>query len=534
MLERIECSTRTRIRVLIALAVCCVIATSSLSAAEGKAARPNVLLIMCDDLGYSDLGCYGGEIRTPHLDRLAAQGVRFTQFYNCAVCVMTRAALLTGLHPRQGGGSDGLLRENMLTLGEAMQGAGYNTSLVGKWHLGSQAPRRPIDRGFDEYYGLLSGCCNYFDPSRRDPLFYNGGNARPFAHNDRPVTEFPQDFYTTDAFSDHAIGQLRKLARQEKPFFLHLCYTAPHFPLHAPEEDVARYQGKYDDGYFKLRERRHARQVELGIVESRWKLSGPDKKAGPWRYDYEIAPWEEVEELPREKRRMEVYAAMVDRLDQGVGRVLTALDELGVAENTLVLFLSDNGGCATLPQDLAGMKAYNRELPGGSDTYDFCGPGWGWAQCTPFRRYKTWNHEGGIATPLIARWPATIAPGGITREVGHVVDFMPTLLELAGGEYPATRGGKAVLPVEGKSLVPVFQGKQRAGHEHLCWSLYGSRAVRQGKWKLVWGVSSKRWELYDMQADRTETEDLSEQQPDRVAAMSALWHEWAKVCEVEE
>jgi arylsulfatase len=531
-------TSRTRKSLLAAaLAILCFAFARPLHAQDAKAAakpsRPNVLLILCDDLGYSDLGCYGGEIRTPNLDRLAADGTRFTQFYNCAVCVMTRAALLTGLHPRQGGGSSGLLRENMVTLGEVMRDAGYNTALVGKWHLGSQAPRRPIDRGFDEYYGLLSGCCNYFDPSRRDPVFYNGGNLRPFAHNDRPVTEFPDDFYTTDAFSDHAIATLKTFAKDDKPFFLHLCYTAPHFPLHAPAEDVARYRGKYDDGYFKLRERRFARQRELGLVDPGWKLSPADKKLGDWRYDYDITPWEDVEDLERERRRMEVYAAMVDRLDQGVGRVLDSLDELGLAGNTLVMFLSDNGGCATLPADLDGMRAYNRELPGGIDTYDFCGPGWGWAQCTPLRRYKTWNHEGGIATPLIVRWPGVVTPGRITRDVGHVVDLLPTLLELAGGEYPSARNGKAITPVEGQSLVPLLRDGQRQGHDHLCWALYGSRAVRQGKWKITWGVTAKRWELFDVQADRSETNDLSPQHPERVESLSALWHNWANVCEVE-
>jgi len=505
--------------------------TAAAKAAGDEAHRPNVLLILCDDLGYSDLGCYGGEIRTPNLDRLAGQGMRFTQFYNCAVCVTTRAALITGLHPRQGAG--GLLRENMASIGEVMRDAGYNTALTGKWHLGSTAPRRPIDRGFDEYYGLLSGCCNYFNPAQRDPVFYNGGKLRPFAHNEERLTEFPDDYYTTDAFSDHAIATLKKLARDDKPFFLHLCYTAPHFPLHAPPEDIARYRGKYDDGYFALRRKRFQRQQQLGLLDDSWKLSGPDKKVGPWRYDYNITPWDQVEDLQRERRRMEVYAAMVDRLDQGVGRVLTALDELGVADNTLVMFLSDNGGCATLPADLEGMRAYNRKLPGTADTYDFCGPGWGWAQCTPFRRYKTWCHEGGISTPMIARWPGLIQPGSMTREVGHLVDIMPTLIELGGGAYPSERHGKPVPPAEGVSLAPTLRGQPRDGHKTLAWALFGSRALREGRWKLVWGVTSRRWELYDMQGDRTETNDLAEVHAERVQAMSKKWLAWAKKCEIE-
>ena len=251
--------------------------------------RPNVLLILCDDLGYSDLGCYGGEIHTPSLDRLAADGMRFTQFYNCAVCVTTRSALLTGLYPRQE--KRPRLRTNMITLGEAMHQAGYATSLTGKWHLGSEAPLRPIDRGFDEYYGVLDGCCNFFNPARQDPVFYNGGRFRPFAHNDRRITEFPEGYYTTDAFSDHAVETIRRFAEGDKPFFVHLCYTAPHFPLHAVAEDIERYRGKYADGYHALRERRHRRQWELGLFESPPRLSPADRKKGDYRYDYDVPDW---------------------------------------------------------------------------------------------------------------------------------------------------------------------------------------------------------------------------------------------------
>ncbi len=514
---------------LFALAIAAV---SSARAENAAPPRPNVVLILCDDLGFSDLGCYGGEIGTPNVDRLASAGLRFTQFYNCAVCVTTRAALLTGLHPRQGGGSSGLLRDNMITLGEAMRAAGYNTALTGKWHLGSQAPKRPIDRGFDEYYGLLSGCCNYFNPAHRDPVFYNGGKLRPFAHNEQSVTEFPDGYYTTDAFADHASRTILDLGKRDKPFFVHVCFTAPHFPLHAKPDDIARFHGKYDDGYFKLRERRHRRQIELGVVDPRWKLSPADKKLGPWRYDYDITPWEDVPDLTREKRRMEVYAAMVAALDRGIGRVLQAVEDTGAADNTLVMLLSDNGGCATLPRDLQGMREYNRELPGGENTYDFCGPGWGWAQCTPFRRYKTWTYEGGIATPFIARWPGMIKPGGLTRQVGHIVDMMPTLLELAGGEYPRRFRGKDILPVEGLSLAPVLRGEQRAEHDSLSWYLFGSRAIRQGRWKLVWGATGGKWELYDMQADRTETRDLAAEHPRRVRQMADLWRQWSEKTEV--
>jgi len=517
------------IRLPLLLALLTLGAPGDCLAAGEKAARPNIVLIVADDLGFSDLGCYGGEIPTPRIDSLAAAGTRYLQFYNCAVCVTTRASLMTGLSPRQGPG--GLLRTDMVTIAEVMKAAGYRTAMTGKWHLGSQAPKRPIDRGFDEFYGLLDGCCNYFNPAQRDPEFYNGGRQRAFAHNGQPITSFPEDYYTTDAFAEHASGVIRDWSKGQQPFFLHVAFTAPHFPLHAPEEDIAQFHGKYDDGYFALRERRFQRQQQLGLLDPRWQLSTADKKLGPARYDYEIVPWDQVENLQRERRRMEVYAAMVARLDRAVGRILETLRESGAEDNTLVMFLSDNGGCATLPADREGMQAYNRSLPGGADTYDFVGPGWGWAQNTPFRRYKTFTYEGGIATPMIVRWPGHTPRGTIDRQtVGHVMDLLPTCLELAGGEYPTERQGQAVLPVEGRSLAAAFRGKPQGVPEELCWELYGSRAIRVGKWKLVWGVTGKRWELYDMEADRTETTDLAAQHPDLVAQLAKRWEAWNAKC----
>ena len=522
----------TRATFLIAfLLVAC---RASVSDTAERPPRPNIVLIMADDLGFSDLGCYGGEIETPNLDRLAREGLQFTQFYNCAVCVTTRAALMTGLHPRHG--SSIRLRENMVTLAEVLRAAGYRTSLTGKWHLGSAPPRRPTDRGFEEYYGVASGCCNYFDPYQPDPEFY-GGKRRPFLHNERRITEFPAGYYMTDAFTDHTIQQIRQWAEKDEPFFVHLCHAAPHFPLHAKPQDIARYKGRYDQGYFAIRQQRYRRQLELGILRPSWKLSGPDRQLGDFLWDYDIAPWEQIEDLVRERRRMEVYAAMVDSLDQGIGRILATLEETGVADNTLVMFLSDNGGCASYPPygkpDVARRWAEaNQELPGGIDTYDFCAPGWGWAQCTPFRRYKVWTYEGGIATPMIARWPNKIQAGSRTDQVGHLVDFMPTVLELSGANYPATRHGQAVPPMEGRSLLPVFEGENRAPYEYLCWYLMGNRAVRHDKWKLVWGVTAKRWELYDMDTDRTETRDLAGDHPGVVAELSNAWQEFAVRVEV--
>lgn len=498
------------------------------------ASRPNVVLILCDDLGFSDLGCYGGEIRTPNLDGMAAEGLRFSQFYNNAVCVTTRAAMITGLYPRQGKG--GLLRSNMVTLGDAMKASGYQTGYVGKWHLGDIKPKRPIDRGFERYYGVLSGCCNFFNPGRPDPIFYNGGKLRPFADGENIVTEFPDDYYTTDAFTDRAIEWIGDFAgHDEQPFFLHLCYTAPHFPLHAPEEDIARYAGKYDDGYFALREKRVSRMVKEGLIDAQWELSKADPKESDFRYDYAVVPWGEVEDGARERRRMEVYAAMVDRLDQGIGRVMAALKEAGVDDNTVVFFLSDNGGCASWPTSAKepGFVKFNEgKVLGAGDGYEFVGKAWGWAQNAPFRRHKTWTYEGGIATPMIVRWPKRIAAGEITHSVGHVMDFMPTLLELAGGEYPERINGEATLDLEGVSFLPLIDGRAETEvHHQLAWELYGNRALRQGKWKLVWGAGLKKWELYDMEADRTETRNLASVHPDRVTAMSDAWYRWADATE---
>jgi len=518
---------------LILLGLVCL--TTDLPADE----RPNILLILCDDLGYSDLGCYGGEIQTPHLDRLAADGMRFTQFYNCAVCVTTRSALLTGLYPRQA--KRPRLRTNMITLGEAMQRAGYATSLTGKWHLGSKPPLRPIDRGFEEFYGLLDGCCNFFNPAKPDPVFYNGGRSRPFAHNNKRLTEFPEGYYTTDAFSDHAAETIKRFAKDEKPFFVHLCYTAPHFPLHAFAEDIERYRGKYSDGYLAMRERRHKRQAELGLFASLPKLSAEEDKKGDYRYDYDVPDWDKLPaaERRREEARMETYAAMVDRMDRGIGRVLAALDEASVADNTVVMFLSDNGGCASWPSGRPGQEEgfikYNQDVPVGDGRgYEFVGKGWGWAQNAPFRQFKTWCYEGGIATPMIVRWPGKVARGSITHQVGHIIDSMPTLLELAKSDYPREFDGNAILPVEGKSLLPVFRGKQRDGHESLSWELFGNRAIRQGDWKLVWGASEKRWELYNVKTDRSETNNLATKFPERVTAMARDWKAWREKVERQE
>lgn len=480
---------------------------------EVKDARPNIVLIMADDMGFSDIGCYGGEIKTPHIDSLARDGLRFKQFYNNAKCTTTRASLVTGLYPRNGGRGITLLNDRMVTLGEALKLAGYQTALSGKWHLGSRAPHRPYDRGFDEYYGLMDGCSNFFNPVQPDPKF-KGGRVRVFGENDRLIKQFPKGYYTTDAFTDHAVSCIRKFTRTGKPFFVHVTYTAPHYPLHAKDKDVAKYKGKYGMGWEELRRQRHERQVKMGLIDSKWKLPGREREVGKWE-DAKHKAWQDL--------RMAAYAAMIDSMDQNIGRILKALKDTGVEKNTLVMFLSDNGGCAETPG--GNNPAY---IPGKQEFYTHCGPAWAWAQNTPFRRYKSWSHEGGIATPLVARWPAAVKGGTWTNEVGHIIDFMPTFLEMAGTSYPTEFKGKKIIPMEGKSLVSVLKGGTREGHGAIYWHWAGTRAVREGKWKLTWDKRVKRWSLYDMDADRTEMKDLSGEHPKMAKRMAGQWETWAK------
>ncbi|MFQ5730503.1 MAG: arylsulfatase [Planctomycetaceae bacterium] len=500
---------------LTAFALFTVAAFSSCLQAAGKTARPNIVLILCDDMGFSDIGCYGGEVQTPNIDGLAAEGLRFKQFYNNAKCTTTRASLITGLYPRRRGP---LLKSNMVTIAEVLKAAGYRAALSGKWHLGNRAPRRPSDRGFDRYFGLLDGCCNFFDPSMPDPKF-KGGRVRWVAQDDKRITTFPKDFYMTDAISDYAVKTIGEWAKpasdgKRKPFFLHVCYTAPHYPLHAKAKDIAKYKGTYLKGWHALRNARHRRQLKMGLVDPNWKLPGPEREVQAWK----DAPHKDWQDL-----RMAVYAAMIDSMDQGIGRILKALKDAGVDENTLVMFLSDNGGCAETP---GGNNA--ESIPGPKQFYTHCGPGWAYAQNTPFRRYKSWVHEGGISTPFIARWPGRIKPNTWTNEAAHIIDLLPTCAEVGRATYPKRYKGNEIIPVEGVSFLSVLSGKPRVGHDVLYWEWARNRAVRAGKWKLCWDRKVKRWELYDVVADRTEMNDLASEHPERVARLSKLWFAWAK------
>ncbi len=501
--------------------------------------KPNIILIVADDLGFSDLGCYGGEISTPNLDRLASYGIRFKQFYNSGVCLATRAEMLTGVYTRSEG--DGYLKDNMVTIAEVLKNNGYSTILSGKWHLGDGASS-PNNKGFEEYYGSIAGAINYFDPTLpTDPPFVKHLHSakQPFRHNKEILKSVSINYYSTDAITDHAIGEIKSNVDKKQPFFLHLAYNAPHYPLQALSEDIKRYKGIYKDGYSALRKKRFKKLNELGLVDKSWGLPDTDTSMNEVRYDLPVIPWNEVVNKEYESSKMEVYAAMVDRMDQNIGRVLNTLKETGIEENTIVIFFSDNGGCASLPK-LEMMNTYYQYNEGkdigSKNSYEFCGPGWATAQSSPFRRYKAWTYEGGISTPMIASWKGKIKPNVITNEVGHVVDILPTVLDIADAIYPDEFKGKKILPLEGVSLLPTLI--LGSSHKHdlrpLGWYLYGNRAFRKGDWKVVWGVSSKKWELYNMEDDRTEENDLSEKHPEVVDELSTLWWKWAKKCNYQK
>jgi arylsulfatase A-like enzyme len=464
-------------------------------------ARPNIVLIMADDLGFSDLGCYGSEIETPNLDALAASGLRFNQFYNTAKCHSSRVSLLTGLYCDQAGSAK---LSRGATIAEALRQAGYFTAMSGKWHLSKQ----PTDFGFHRFWGHLSGATNFFtgdDSFRLNGEVYNV----PKMLNGRP-------FYTTHAIADFAINFLDEATQNDDPFLLYVAFNAPHYPLQAPEEAVRKYDGRYDRGWDVLRTERHQRQLDSGLLGNEAKLSA--------RPDH-IPAWDNLsaDEQQWEADRMEVFAAMVDLLDENVGRLVAALKEKGVYENTLFLFCSDNGACPFERTRRPDLKPWD---PNSYWTYD---ASWAHVCNTPFRLYKQNQHEGGISSPLIVHWPAGLKtkPGSVTSQPGHLVDFMATLIDVSGAAYPQQIGERTIAPLQGQSLLPIIQGEARDPHDTLYFHFGKDRALRQGPWKLV-SAKSGRWELYRIDQDRSETNDLAAEHPDRVARMSREWFRIAK------
>lgn len=536
-------------------------------AAAEPASRPNIILMMADDMGWSDLGCFGGEISTPNLDALAKSGVRFTQFYNTARCCPTRATLLTGLYAHQAGighmmedlGHDayrGDLNQRCVTIAEVLRTAGYRNYIAGKWHVtkkvkpAGEADQKnwPLQRGFDRFYGTIHGAGSFFDPNS---LVRDNTLISPYAD---PQYQ-PAEYYYTDAIADHAARFVADHARDHanQPFFLYVPFTAPHWPMHAKAADIAKYRGKYDAGYDAIRAARLERQKKLGLVDAQQALA--PQRGGAWS---------DAADPAFEKRCMEVFAAMIDCLDQGVGRLVAELKRTGQLENTLILFLQDNGGCAEgmgrarnpgamltraekpsltplakeflqpdmIPKqtrDGFPMRQGYGVLPGAADTYHGYGEAWANVSNTPFREYKHWVHEGGISTPLVAHWPAGISPARhnqLEAQPTHLIDLLATCVDLGGASYPREFNGQPIQPPEGVSLAPAFAGKPLSRKQPLFWEHEGNRAVREGDWKLV-SKHPGGWELYNIAADRSEQNNLADKHPDRVSAMSAQWQTWA-------
>lgn len=525
------------------------------------AAQPNILLILADDLGWSDLGCYGSEIKTPSIDALAQGGVRFTQFYNTARCCPSRASLLTGLYPHQAGvgamsndrgeshpGYRGTLQPDTVTLAEVLRTVGYATYMVGKWHLHNQQDVKPTDRGFDEFYGMLGGYNSCWQEKPHYSRWPKDRTARVYtsARDGQPGT-----FYATDVFADYSVDFLADARQKAKPFFLYLAFNAPHFPLHAREADIVRYEPMYfAKGWDVIREERLARLKQLGLVPKQLELTPrsvvPAKShARPSAYAGEENPaWNTLPEDRRRDlaRRMAVYAAMVDRLDQAVGRVVSDLKQHAQLDNTLILFLSDNGACwewdplgfdvSSSPRNILHTGDDLKQV-GGPESYISYGSAWANAGNTPWRFYKHFSHEGGIRTPLIVQWPARLkARGELRSQIGHIMDIMPTLVSVSGAKYPAERNGVKIQPMEGCSLLPALDNQPIARTEPICFEHEGSRAMREGDWKLV-SLSGDNWELYNLAVDPAEMQDVIKTEPVKANGLIAAWEAWAKRCHVD-
>lgn len=519
----------------VVVALCSVfLALSAVASAKEAENPPNIVVILIDDMGFSDLECYGGEVPTPNINTLADGGVRFTQFYNTARCSPTRASLLTGLYPHQAGmgfldnlvrpgsiGTQGRLRNDCVTMAEVLKDAGYFTIITGKWHLGQQHGCTPWGRGFDRNLNSAKG--EFYFKNQREKqnakLFLNG---EIYNWND-PI--FGKDWYGPDLITEWGLKFIDEALAENKPFFYYMPHSSVHFPLMVPPEDVARYRGKYKAGWDKLREERHKRQLEMGLVDAKWPLSAlpPD-----------VPEWDSLSDADKDRfdHIMAVYAAMIDRLDESIGTLVEGLKERGQLDNTIIMVLSDNGGNAeTGPNGVLKGKR-----PGGRKSTVFLGQNWATLANTPLRRYKHFTHEGGISTPLIVHWPAGISKernGKFEKQPGHLVDIMATAVDVAGAKYPTERNGNKIQPMEGASLLPALAGKPLDRKAPIYWEHEGNRAIREGKWKLVMKCTGP-WELYDIEADRTEQHDLASQEPELVSRLAAEWEAWAKRADVDQ
>ena len=524
---------------------------------NNKESKPNILVILADDMGFSDLGCYGGEIHTPNLDKLAAEGLRFTHFYNTSRSCPTRASLLTGLYQHQAGigrmtfddnqpGYRGTMTHNGVTIAEALKENGYQTAWVGKWHI-AETPLRPdqrqwlahqvqhdefapkdnypINRGFQDCYGTIYGVVDYFDPFS-------------LISGDKPVNSVPDDYYSTIALADTAVAYVNKYAETDKPFFMYLAFHSPHWPLHALPEDIEKYKDTYKDGWQAIREARYQRMKEMKL------FGDADNFLSPRQFS---DSWEENPTKEWDARAMAVHAAMVDRMDQEIGRVIETLRKNGQLDNTLILFMSDNGcsneDCQNYSEGENDRPAETRDgrkivypkekevMPGPETSYASVGARWANAANTPFRFWKAKSYEGGICTPMIAHWPKGIKQpkGSVNTQMGHVMDIMATCLDISGTKYPTEYNGHKIIPLAGESLNPIFKTGTRKGHDELCFEHFNEKALIDASgWKIVWPNSTKSWELYNLNEDRSEMHNLADQYPDKVKDMVARYLEWEK------
>lgn len=489
----------------------------SLSGA-GYLKKPNIILICADDLGWSDIGCYGSEIKTPNLDRLANSGMRFRQFHNTSKCFPSRACLLTGVYAQDCGYDVTFTNpiRHAVTLGEVLRTAGYRTLWSGKHH----GLENPYTRGFDRYYGLKDGACNYFNPGQQ-----RKGEGIPAQKNPlrewcidsvlyKPYSPEQKDFYTTDYFTNYALNWMEEYKDEDKPFFLYLAYNAPHDPLMAWPADIRKYKGYYDNGYDVIRHNRFENQKQLGLFNENVKISEP-----------KYVLWDSLsgEKKQAEAQKMEVYAAMIDRLDQNIGRILDKLKQIGKDKNTLILFVSDNGASA----EVVDLKYDNKNAPVGSmERWVSLEKDWANVSNTPFQYYKNYSFQGGINTPCIAWWPSVIESGSFSDFPGHFIDFMATFIELSEAKYPKEFNGQSIVPCQGESLLPAFKGEENNRKSPLFWEWGQGKAVRKGDWKLVKHGLDNPWCLFNLNDDPTEINDLSRMHPELVLELDELFKQW--------
>lgn len=525
---------------------------------NAKDNRPNIVLIMADDMGFSDLGSYGGEIETPNLDYLANNGLRFTQFYNTSRCCPTRASLLTGLNNHQAGignmtndqnqpGYRGHLLQNTVTLAEVLKKAGYHTAMTGKWHVSntitqpdpteqlkwlnhqsyhpafSPLAQYPVNRGFEKFYGTLWGVVDFFDPFS-------------LVYGTEPVKSVPKNYYHTDALNDSAAAFIKEFSKDDKPFFLYVAHNAPHWPVQALPADIEKYKNTYTAGWDVIRNERYKKMMEKGIIDS------SNHKLPPRQN--ENLQWADNKNKEHDARAMAVHAAMIDRMDQGIGRILKTLKETGRLDNTLILFLSDNGASPEVSAKLRpgfdrpgetrdGRKiiypADKKTLPGPQTVFASIGPEWANVSNTPYRSWKIESYEGGLRTPLVAYWPKGIKTkrGSITNQPGHVMDFMATFIDIAHAAYPTTFKNNSIKPMDGLSLLPILKGQKRTGHEIMFNEHNKRRYARQDDWKIVSTNTDTTWQLYNLKNDGTETTNLAKKHPEKVRKLDSLWQKWA-------